>query len=227
MEILLVLLILLLLAGIIGIIIVANYLSHTNHSLEKISNKLASHNDALHGGTVLLPVTKMDPKAECNTVLPLPLGSEMCNHTMDVITKEVIRAPHEERAIVILQCTKCGVMDKTIAVTSPPPKPPPEPPPPKSECRHNWVKEKTVTLDSAFEQMEDFLKQNAFKKIVVNKNGKKGEEVEKVIFDAASAPSWMFQKKCLKERICSKCGDIDRVLSSNFEVEENEEIETN
>lgn len=208
-----------------GVIAICYHLRQVKNDLSNIGGKLASfqQQDDRTGGTILLPVTRMDPKAECNTVLPLPLGSEMCSHSMDIIAKEIIHAPHEERAVIILQCSKCGVMDKTIAVTSPPPKPPPDPPPPRSECRHVWVKEKTVTLNSAFEQMEEFLKQNTLKKTITIKGGKKGEEIEKTVFDPSSAPSWMFMKKCVKERICSKCGEIDRVVSSNFEVEEEPE----
>ena len=125
----------------------------TNHNLAAMHN-----NDGKTTGTILLPVIKMDPKSECNTVLPLPIGAEMCAHSMNVIVKEILRAPHEERAIIICECSKCGVIDKTFAVTSVPPLPPlppPLPPLPKAECRHRWTKEKSVTLNSAFEQMED------------------------------------------------------------------------
>jgi hypothetical protein len=225
-------------AGSVGAI--CYYLRKVNTNLVGVKDKLASmHDDGNNkAGTVLLPVTKMDTKAECNTVLPLPMGAEMCNHSMDVVTNQVIRAPHEEKCVIILQCTKCGAIDKTIAVTSPPPKPPPpppEPPPPRSECRHNWVKEKTITLQSAFEQMEELLKeqQKAAKAngtVYKPYNPKKKatsdtaveEDVEKTVFDPSTAPPWMFQKKCIKERICSKCGEVDRVVTSNFDVDEEE-----
>jgi len=210
------------------------YLRKVNSNLLGVSDKLASHDEDNKAGTVLLPVTKMDVRAECNTVLPLPMGAEMCNHTMDIITNQVIRAPHEEKCVIIMQCTKCGAVDKTIAVTSPPPPPPPpppRPPEPRAECRHNWVKEKTITLQSAFEQMEDLLKEqqkaarssvNPYKPYNPRKKTTSTEVVEEdaTIFDPATAPPWMFQKKCVKERVCSKCGEIDRVVTSNFDVEE-------
>lgn len=147
-------------------------------------------------GKVLLPIVKLDPRTvECNTVLPLPIGAEICSHSMEIITNQTIKTQYEEKAIVILQCSKCGVIDKTIVATSP------LPPPSKSECKHTWIKEKTVTLDSAFEQMEELLK---------NKNNK--EE-----FSPSKAPSWMFKKTTIRERICSKCGDIDKTVASNFD----------
>ncbi len=219
------------------------YLSKVNGNLVAVSSKLASlhdNKDAKQGGTVLLPVTRMDPKAECNTVLPLPMGAEMCAHKMEVVTEKVIHAPHEERVVIVLQCIKCGAVDKTIAVTSEPPKPPPpppRPPEPRSECRHDWEKEKTVTLNSAFEQMEDFLKLNGKSKKPAStpavsrygsnskKTGSEEPPPESVFFDPANAPAWMFQKKCIKERVCKKCGEIDRVVTSNFEIEQSEETE--
>jgi RNase P subunit RPR2 len=174
-------------------------------------------------GTILLPVTKLDPKAECSTVLPLPIGAEMCAHNMEVIVNERLSTPHESRLVVVLECKKCGVIDKTITVTSPPPPapPPPKPPEPRSECRHQWVKEKSVTLESAFEQMEEILKQGATKPKKTSDARKKivDEEEEANPFDPTSAPAWMFAKKFLRERVCSKCGEVDRVVVSNFEVE--------
>jgi hypothetical protein len=205
------------------------FLNRVNQNLIKVTDSLSVRGDNNQKtGTVLLPVTRMDPKAECNTVLPLPMGAELCNHSMDVLTSQVIRAPHEEKCVIILLCSKCGAIDKTIAVTSPPPKPPPPPPeplPPRSECRHDWVKEKTVTLQSAFEQMEELLKkqQDANKsktQYPYTRTGKKDEQQQEVSFDAATAPSWMFQKKICLQRICSKCGEIDRAIVSNFDIEE-------
>ncbi len=226
-----------------GVSAICFYLHKVNGNLVNVKDKLASLHDEGNpkAGTVLLPVTRMDVKAECNTVLPLPLGAEMCNHNMDVVTNQVIRAPHEEKCVIIMQCTKCGAIDKTIAVTSPPPPPPPpppRPPEPRSECRHNWVKEKTITLQSAFEQMEDLLKDQqkakvngtaAYKPYNPRKKITTSTEVveeDTPVFDPSTAPPWMFQKKCIKERICSKCGEVDRVVTSNFDVEEGEETET-
>lgn len=209
-------------------------LAKVNENQEKTTNKLSSmHNsEGQTSGTILLPVIKLDPKAECSTVLPLPIGAEMCAHKMEVIVKEIIRAPHEERAIIICECTKCGVIDKTIAVTSAPPKPPlppPLPPPPRAECRHRWVKEKSVTLQSAFEQMEEILKQRNGKskttKVTYDPKKKTTEEPEQqeAVFDPTNAPSWMFKKKYIQSKTCELCGEIDRAVVSNFE--EGEEVE--
>lgn len=211
--------------GVFFIALASSHIKQLTSSIDKVSEKLADTSTDDKTGTILLPVVKMDIKAECNTVLPLPMGAEMCNHSFDVITNQIIHAPHEEKCVIILQCTKCGAMDKTIAVTSPPPPPPPpppklpEPPLPKSECRHNWIKEKSVTLDSAYEQMEPLL---------LNKKGTKQNQAAKnedvPIFDPASAPPWMFRKQSIKERICSKCGEIDRIVTSNFDLTPEDQI---
>lgn len=218
----LVALVILIMLGVVGVSRITQKQDQTNNQLSSLHQT-----EDKTGGTVLLPVTKMDPKAECNTVLPLPIGAEMCAHKMEPLVTQKISAPHEERVVIICQCTKCGAIDKTIAVTSPPPPPPPpppRPPEPRSECRHQWVKEKSVTLESAFEQMEEVLKQqqNAKKKVTYDPKKKNSgeEEQETPVFDPATAPPWMFQKKHIRERICSKCGEVDRVVTSNFEVDE-------
>lgn len=170
-----------------------------------IADKLSAMSSSEGRATVLLPVTKLDLKAECTTVLPLPVGAELCQHSMTVVVNQTISAPHEEKNVIVLQCTKCGAIDKTVTSTSKPPPPPPLPPQPVSECRHNWVKEKAVNLDSAFEQMEDVLK-SQFKNT-----------------DVHSLPSWMFKKTTCISRLCTSCGAIDRVVVSNFEGEEEPE----
>lgn len=205
--------------------IICYYLHHLCRHLYTLSKNLSQNNK--EASTVLIPVVKMDLKSECTTVLPVPIGAEMCHHKMEVITNRVLHTPHEEKCIVILQCTSCGTIDKTIAVTSPAPVLP-TPPQPKSECRHCWVKEKSITISSAFEQMEDFLKERnrtGASKPLVGKKKESAEDEKNSNFDLATAPAWMFQKKICLQRVCSKCGTIDRVVASNFETEESVEAE--
>jgi hypothetical protein len=207
-----------------GCVAVCFYLRQVKFQLASVGEKMASQsNDDGKAGIVLIPVTKLDPKAEISTVLPLPMGAEICAHNMDVIVKQIIHTDHEEKAIIILQCTKCGAIDKTYAVTSPPPKLVA----PKSECRHRWVKEKTINLNSAFEQMEELLLKNN-KVSYFAPNGKKQPipKEKEEIFDPSNAPSWMFRKTSIRERICELCGTIDRVVSSNFDLKEDEEYQS-
>lgn len=196
--------------------VIIDSLKKNNEDLQNLSSKLLSGKESKQG-TMLLPVIKMDMKSECNTVLPLPMGAEICAHSMEILTNQMITAPHEQRLVVILQCIKCGAMDKTIAVTSTPPKVDP----PRLECRHDWIKEKTIYLTSAFEQMKDTLPTPGSAKPQINKPGKKQEQEEQ--HPMFKPVPWMFKKKCIKERICSKCGEVDRVVTSNFEEEEMEE----
>lgn len=185
-------------------------------TVEKVVEKLAAHNTADHKtGTVLIPVVKLDPKNEISTVFPMPLGSEICAHNMEVIVNQKITSPHEEKTVIVLQCLKCGAIDKTIVANSPAPKPIP----PKSECRHRWIKEKAISLNSAFEQMEEVLSQPA-------KNNQLAKNKKTIIEENSptSLPPWMFQKKICIQRICSECGEVDRAVVSNFDIEK-EDVE--
>lgn len=208
-------------AAIISVFVICYYLHKLCSHLSDLSKKLSQDGDTKNASTVLLPVTKMDLKAECTTVLPMPIGAEMCHHKMEVIANQTLHAKHEEKCVIVLQCTLCGTIDKTIAVTSPIPVTPP-PPAPKSECRHSWAKEKTITLSSAFEQMEDVLKingkTNSYKPISKSKDS---EDFNFSKLDLAAAPAWMFRKTVCIQRICTKCGEVDRAIMSNFEIEEN------
>lgn len=221
---------LILLGTLITLVLIGLYLRLGNiiSAQKDTNNKLSSMHDAdgKKGGTVLLPVTRLEPNAECSTVLPLPIGAEMCAHKMEVVVKEIIRAPHEERAIIICECSKCGAVDKTIATTSQAPKVP-IPPIPRSECKHRWVKDKSVTLESAFEQMEEILKQQNEKSKLANPFKKKiGEEeasaLKEPVFDPTTAPPWMFRKTLIQTKTCELCGEVDRVVVSNFNTEESE-----
>jgi Zn ribbon nucleic-acid-binding protein len=121
--------------------------------------------------------------------------------------------PHEKRLVHVLKCLKCGLIDKTMAVTSVPPKPTPVPAPPlpRSECRHRWEKEKVVTLDSAYEQMAK----------VKGNNGQWKKDAKTP--DTGKPEPWMFRKVYISVRVCTQCGEIDKNIVSNLEGEDADE----
>ncbi len=180
---------------------------------------------------LFMPVATLDPHADVTTVLPLPPTAQYCEHKFDVITNEILRQEHEERMVLVLHCPKCGALDKTVQCTTPAPiKPtPPIPPLPRSECKHKWVKEKSVTLDSAFEQMEAVLKEKAGSNRSAGYGGtavsKKDALERNFNFDLNTAPPWMFKKTYIAVRICSICGEIDKVIASNFEADADQDGE--
>jgi hypothetical protein len=128
-----------------------------------------------------------------------------------VVSDQVLEMAHEKRSVLVMKCLNCGLIDKTMATTSAlpkPPPPPPLPPLPKSECKHAWEKEKTVTLDSAYEQM--------------NKGATK---LKRDITKPEIFEKWMFRKVHMCVRVCRHCGDIDKSIITNIDSEETEQPE--
>ena len=160
---------------------------------------------------IIPALNQFDPQAMVTTVCPVPLGATTCSHMWEKELEQTLEMPHEKRLVLVLRCRDCGLIDKTIQVTSPPPKPPDPPKPyippePRSECRHTWEKEKTVTLNSAYEQ-------------IVNGGGTAPSVKEGVL------QPWMFRKKHIAIRVCRKCGEIDRCVAANFDDENVEDEE--
>jgi hypothetical protein len=155
-------------------------------------------------------ISQFDPASPVTTVSPAPFAAMTCAHDWDIVTDQTLEMDHEKRAVVIMSCNKCGLVDKTMTVTSPvppPPKPLPPPPPPKSECRHRWDKEKVVTLDSAYEQMSR-----------VRVSGQK-KDTKPPELDQSNLEPWMFRKIHISIRVCTQCGEIDKSIVSNLECE--------
>jgi len=229
-----------------------------------IARRMAAQKSA----TVLANAQLFDPGKDVTTVLPVPLHAATCDHLWDVQTEQLLEMPHEKRVVVVMVCRHCGVIDKTVQVTSPqpPPQPPPpkEPPPPcshewdavvqqnmemphekkivavltcrkcgavdktveatskappppqpvwmKSECRHKWETEKKVVLDSAYEQMLKSISER-----VPNSRAKVNSD-RKIDLDLNEAPAWMFRKTYVCVRVCNTCGEIDKIITSNFDV---------
>lgn len=126
-----------------------------------------------------------DPKVEATTILPVSLHAASCDHDWSVVTEQIIEMPHEKKCVIILNCTRCGTLDKTIQITSPMPAMPPEP------CRHDWDKVIDQKMENEVEQ-----------KLVVVMTCRQCGVVEKVIQQlAASKPKsecrhqWQTEKK--------------------------------
>jgi hypothetical protein len=148
---------------------------------------------------------EFDASKDVTTVLPVPLGASTCCHRWVVASEQKLTAPHQERLAVIMKCDLCGSIDKTVQAIGPPP-PPPVIPTPKSECRHRWDREKTVTLDSAYEQMT-----KAEQKVPHTQFMKKASQL-----DATTIEPWMFRKTYVSIRVCTLCGLVEKIIASNY-----------
>ncbi len=208
-----------------------------------------------------------DPNVKTTTKLPIPVFAADCRHAWTVVDKAVLDMTHEQKYVMTMKCDFCGVIDKTIEVTSkmPPPVPPvpappcshewetvertklgsenefklvlvqkcpkcgsidktieavkiplppvpPEPKPPKSECRHKWEVEKSIALDSAYEQMA-----KAKAKVKANSRTKTDDKSDDVLLE--DPQKWMFRKTLISIRVCSTCGEVDKTVASNFDSE--------
>jgi hypothetical protein len=153
---------------------------------------------------------RFQPQDDITTVLPIPLGAATCTHDWEKLAEHVLEMPHEKKVVLILSCRHCGSIDKTVQVTSPEPKG-------KEECRHQWDKQKSVKLDSAYEQM--------LKSISVKQSyGKAKIDTDKKInLDLNKAPAWMFRKAYVCEWVCTLCGEVHTTLASNFDVDSEDE----
>jgi hypothetical protein len=165
----------------------------------------------------------IDKTVESTSKMPPPSPpppAPPCKHQWETVERATLEQNHESRLVVIMKCVLCGDVDKTTEVTSKPPPPPPVPPPPRSECRHKWVTDKTVTLDSAYEQMLKSIK------TVGQYGGKQRiDPSKKLDLDLQQAPQWMFRKTHIQIRTCSLCGEIDKLVASNVEEESADEKE--
>lgn len=149
-------------------------------------------------------ISQFNPDAEVTTVCPAPFAAQACSHNWEVLNDTTLEMPHEKKLVHIMVCDKCGLIDKTTAITSAIPKPAPVPQP-RSECRHRWEKEKLVTLESAYEQMCK----------VKSTNGRWKQDAKPEL--SGPPEPWMFRKVFVSIRVCSQCGEIDKSIVSNME----------
>ena len=87
------------------------------------------------------------PTKDVTTVVPVPLHAATCDHDWETVTEQALEMPHEKKIVIIMSCHRCGIIDKTVQVTSPPPPPAPEPP-----CQHEWQTVIDQVLDVAHEK---------------------------------------------------------------------------
>lgn len=145
---------------------------------------------------------------------PPPLPTPPCLHDWQIVVEQNLEVDHEKKVIVVMTCRRCGEIDKTTETTSKAPAREWC----KAECRHKWETEKKITLDSAYEQM---LKSISSKEQYARTP--KVDTKQKLDLDLNEAPPWMFRKSYVCVRVCSVCGELDKVITSNFELAEGEE----
>lgn len=134
-----------------------------------------------------------------------------CSHEWESVVQQNLEMPHEKKIVAVLTCRKCGAVDKTVEATSKPPSQGWT----KAECRHKWEAEKKLVLDSAYEQMlKSINEKQPYNKQPYNKVNAE----RKIDLDLNEAPAWMFRKTYVCIRICSECGEIDKIVTANFEV---------
>jgi predicted Zn-ribbon and HTH transcriptional regulator len=161
----------------------------------------------------------VDKTVQTTSALPPPLPPPPCKHDWTTQHLENLDMPHEKKLIHIMVCKNCGAVDKTTEVTAPVPAPAWT----KEQCRHKWDVEKRVLIDSAYEQMLESIKvrkdnYSSAKKIDPNKA---------LDLDLNNAPNWMFRKTYVSIRTCTVCGEIDKTIASNFDVQGLDEQENN
>ena len=149
-----------------------------------------------HCGAIDKTIQVTNPEPE-----PSPPG--LCSHDWQTLTERVLEVPHEKKVLLVLNCRKCGLVDKTTEVTSVAPKG-------KEDCRHKWDKQKSVILDSAYEQMIRSISTKQPYKAKVDTD-------KKINLDLDKAPSWMFKKTYVCEWVCTLCGEVHTTVASNFD----------
>ena len=113
-----------------------------------------------------------------------------CHHVWGVLKEERLTGAGETKLVCILHCENCGALDKTVESV--------KNPVPRSECMHAWQTQKTKELESAFEQVQE-----------ARTNCKEMAE---------DPQPWMFRKSYVITRICARCGELNTVVASNFDM---------
>jgi hypothetical protein len=159
-----------------------------------VGTAIAIWQRAVGGQNLLALYNKMEQLVRQKQVeVDMKAKNPPCHHEWDTLKEERMQNTHEQQYLLILQCKFCGVLDKTCQAI--------KLPEPKSECRHNWERQKATTLESAYEQIAE--------------NFRKKEEPDPKNFEP-----WMFRKTYINSRICTRCGEISTIVASNFEIEE-------
>tara|TARA_Y100000034_G_scaffold122497_1_gene168014 strand:- start:2038 stop:2649 length:612 start_codon:yes stop_codon:yes gene_type:complete len=154
--------------------------------------------------------------ADHTTQLPLPPNADSCSHDWDLVTSHVL---DDRRSVTVMKCPTCGAIDKTVEEVEPP-----EPEQqPKSECRHKWLKEKYVVLSSAYEQMAtaaDKHNRSVYSYRTSGRNKETAPAWKTQELELKPENKWAFEKKFVQVRVCSQCGEIDKIITSNYSATE-------
>ena len=149
----------------------------------------------------------IDKTVQVTSPEPPPAPAVPCCHDWQNLTEQVLELPHEKKVVLVLSCRKCGMLDKTKETTTPVPKG-------KEDCRHRWDKQKSVTLDSAYEQMLRSISiKQSYGKVKVDTD-------KKINLDLNKAPAWIFKKTYVCEWVCTQCGEVHTTVASNFDSSE-------
>jgi len=169
---------------------------------------------------------KIDFDKDITTVPPMPLSAATCSHNWDTIDDKMLDMPHEKKHMLVLQCRICGMLDKTVVVTSMAPKPLPPPP-----CSHNWMAVTDNTLDVAHE-----------KKVVVILTCQNCGAIDKTVETTSNPPvvpqqplsksecrhKWEVEKKVLLDSAYEQMLESIKVKTSNYgsskKVDPNKEL---
>lgn len=121
--------------------------------------------------TYLGGMSKFPIDEDCTTVIPMPLHAATCDHNWEISVDETIEMSHQIKKIIIMTCSKCGLIDKTIQATDKAPSKPKEP------CEHDWQVIKDEKLEMPHEQ-----------KLILIMSCKKCGEIHESISTTSKAP---------------------------------------
>lgn len=144
-------------------------------------------------------VFNYDNTIQTTTKLPIPVFAAECHHNWSVVDKAVLDMPHEQKYVMTMKCDMCGVIDKTVEVTSK--QPPPSPPPPAPPCKHEWETVERTKLGTETE----------YKVVVLLKCVKCGEldkTVESIKIPAPPAPEPP-RSECRHKWVTEKTASLD------------------
>ena len=181
-------------SGLLLAVIVASYMIRAQRRIVKTWEKYWGNNPG------------EQKSFEGTTTTPISLAAATCSHQWEVVKDERLDNGQQRKMITILQCPLCGTLDKTIESVNYI-----KPTEPRSECRHEWESKRSVTLDSAYEQIAE------------NCPTKPGSlsKKENVPESGIVHEPWFFKKVYLTERVCSKCGEVRTTVISNCDNTDN------
>ena len=132
----------------------------------------------------------------------LNLRPHTCPHVWEVSTERVIENNDEKKLVLIQKCSLCGILDKTVESLKKERS--------KTECRHKWIKQKLVNIESAYEQYAGEMKHAT----------KDWRDSSKAWLDTKNLGPWAFRKTHVCTYVCELCGEINTIIASNYDLED-------